>query len=196
MSQTRKAVVERKTGETLISVSLNLDGTGRYSIDTGIAFFDHMLSLLSKHSRVDLTIKAAGDLDVDCHHTVEDTGIALGQAVLSALGDKKGIRRYASAYVPMDEALVRAVLDMSGRPFIMYEVEFLCKEREEFNTGLVEEFMRGFAVEAKAALHVKLLYGKDGHHIAEAAFKALGVALGDAVRADERFGVPSTKGIL
>ncbi len=196
MNSSRKADLRRKTGETTISVNLDLDGTGRYSIETGIPFFDHMLSLFARHSRCDLEIKASGDLEVDSHHTVEDTGITLGQAVLESLGDKKGIRRYGFAYVPMDEALVRVVLDISGRPFVSYDVEFICGEREEFNTGLVEEFMRGFAVEAKSALHVKLLYGKDGHHIAEAAFKALGVALGDAVRADARFGIPSTKGKL
>ncbi len=196
MRGTRKVSVGRKTGETSISVVLDLDGTGEYSVDTGIPFFDHMLSLFARHGRFDMEVKAEGDLEVDSHHTVEDTGLALGEAVRKALGDKKGIRRYAFSYVPMDEALVRAVLDLSGRPFTVYDVKFPCKKREEFNTGLVEEFMRAFAVEAKAAVHIKLLYGKDGHHIAEAAFKALGVALGDAVRVDGRLDVPSTKGSL
>ena len=196
MSRTRKVSVERKTAETSISVVLDLDGRGEYSADTGVPFFDHMLSLFARHGRLDLEVKARGDLDVDSHHTVEDTGLALGQAVRKALGDKKGIRRYASSFVPMDEALVRVVLDLSGRPFTVYDVKFPCRKREEFNTGLVEEFMRAFSVEAGAAVHVKLLYGKDGHHIAEAAFKALGVALGDAVRVDGRLGVPSTKGSL
>lgn len=196
MSGARKAFVERKTGETRISADVNLDGRGDYSVDTGIAFFDHMLSLLVKHGRIDLKVEAEGDLEVDSHHTVEDTGIVFGQAVLKALGDKKGIRRYGFAFAPMDEALVRAVIDISGRPFTVFDVKFPCSKREEFNTGLVEEFMRAFSVEARAAVHMKLLYGKDGHHIAEAAFKALGVALGDAVRADGRPGVPSTKGSL
>ncbi len=196
MTGTRKVSVERKTGETSISAVLDLDGIGEYSVDTGIPFFDHMLSLFARHGRFDMEVKAEGDLEVDSHHTVEDTGLALGEAVRKALGDKKGIRRYAFSYVPMDEALVRAVLDLSGRPFTVYDVKFPCKKREEFNTGLVEEFIRAFAVEAKAAVHIKLLYGKDGHHIAEAVFKALGVALGDAVRTDGRLGVPSTKGSL
>jgi imidazoleglycerol-phosphate dehydratase len=196
MSVSRKASVKRKTGETSVSVSICLDGKGEYSIDTGIPFFDHMLSLFAKHGRLDLRVKAGGDLEVDSHHTVEDTGIALGQAVLKALGDKKGIRRYGFAFVPMDEALVRVVIDISGRPFTVYDVKFPCRKREEFNTGLVEEFMRAFSVEAKAALHVKLLYGKDGHHIAEAAFKAMGVALGDSLKADGKLDIPSTKGSL
>lgn len=193
---TRKASIERKTAETSIDAGVVLDGTGRCSADTGIPFFNHMLSLFAKHSRVDLKVKARGDLDVDSHHTVEDTGLVLGRAVLEALGDKKGIKRYGSAHVPMDEALVRAVLDLSGRPFLFYDVKFPCRKREEFNTGLVEEFMRAFASESKSTLHLALLYGKDGHHIAEAAFKALGAALGDAVRVDKRLGIPSTKGSL
>lgn len=192
----RKASVERRTGETSVSVSIDLDGTGVYSIDTGLAFFDHMLSLFARHGRFDLEAGAKGDLEVDGHHTVEDVGIVTGQAVLRALGDKAGIRRYGAAFVPMDEALVRAVVDISGRPFTVFDVKFPCRKSEEFNTGLVEEFMRAFAVESRSALHIKLLYGKNGHHIAEAAFKALGVAVGEAVKADARLGIPSTKGSL
>jgi imidazoleglycerol-phosphate dehydratase len=196
MSLTRKVSVERNTAETSIKLSLDLNSAGDYSVDTGIPFFDHMLSLFAKHGGFGLKLKAKGDLDVDSHHTVEDTGLVLGQALIKALGDKKGIKRYGCAYIPMDESLVRMVLDLSGRPFLVYDVKFPCKKREEFNTGLVEEFVRAFSSEAKAAVHVKLLYGKNGHHIAEAVFKALGAALGEAVRLDKKFGIPSTKGTL
>ena len=193
----RKSSYSRKTGETDIRVKFNLDGTGAAAVETGLPFLNHMLSLFARHGRFDLNLKADGDLEVDAHHTVEDVGITLGAAVGKALGDKKGIKRFGAAYVPMDEALARVVVDLSGRPFLNYDVDFPCRKKETFNTGLVEEFMRGFAMELKTTLHVKLLYGKDGHHIAESVFKALGIALDDATRIDPRItDVPSTKGKL
>ena len=179
---TRSATIDRKTSETAISLKLNLDGEGISQINTGIPFFDHMLTLFARHGLVDLKVEAKGDIDVDYHHTVEDVGLALGAALSQALGDKAGIRRYGSAYVPMDEALARVVVDCSGRPFLAYEVE---------------EFLRALSVQAGLTLHVSILAGRDAHHMAEAVFKALGRALDVAISHDARVkGIPSTKGIL
>ncbi len=193
----RKASLERKTKETGIGISINLDGKGDFKIDTGISILDHMLSAFAKHGKFDLKLKAKGDLQVDEHHTVEDTGIALGGCFLKALGKKEGIRRFGYGYVPMDEALVLVVVDISGRPYLNFNVKFPQKKREKFNPQLLEEFMRGFANESRVTLHVNLLYGKNNHHIMEAILKALGLALEQATRIDPRArDVPSTKGKL
>jgi imidazoleglycerol-phosphate dehydratase len=194
----REAVIERSTSETSIRTRLNLDGTGVSNVHSGIPFFDHMLTLFARHGLFDLDLDAKGDLEVDFHHTVEDAGITLGQAVAKALGDKKGIRRYGFAYVPMDEALVRAVIDLSGRPYLVYEppspVEAI---GGNFSFQLVEEFLRAIAVSAAMNLHVEILAGRDAHHMAEGVFKALARALDTATQIDPRVeGVPSTKGIL
>lgn len=196
-SPARTALVERKTTETDIRLELSLDGTGSSSVTTGVAFFDHMLTLMARHGLLDLTVAATGDIEVDYHHTVEDTGIALGQALARALGDKAGIRRYGHAYVPMDEALVRVVADISGRPFLAYEAPRGVEAIGLFPFQLVEEFLRAFAVNAGLTLHVSVLAGRDAHHMAEAVFKALGRAIDAAVLLDGRVrGVPSTKGLL
>lgn len=196
-SPARTALVERKTTETDIRLELSLDGTGSSSVTTGVAFFDHMLTLMARHGLLDLTVAATGDIEVDYHHTVEDTGIALGQALARALGDKAGIRRYGHAYVPMDEALVRVVADISGRPFLAYEAPRGVEAIGLFPFQLVEEFLRAFAVNAGLTLHVSVLAGRDAHHMAEAVFKALGRAIDAAVSLDGRVrGVPSTKGLL
>lgn len=193
----RVASVERKTGETEIKLALSLDGSGAPDIRTGIPFFDHMLTLFSRHGLFDLTVTARGDIEVDYHHTVEDVGITLGQAFAKALGDKAGIRRYGSAYVPMDEALARVVVDCSGRPFLSYEAPRGVEAIGMFPFQLVEEFLRALAVQAGLTLHVSILAGRDAHHMAEAIFKALGRALDVAVSRDERVkGIPSTKGVL
>ena len=193
----RKAFLERKTKETAIGIDINLDGTGEFEINTGIPFLDHMLSAFAKHAKFDLRVKGRGDLEVDEHHTVEDVGIALGTSILKALGDKKGIRRFGHAYVPMDEALALVVVDISGRPYLAFNVEFSHKRKEKFNPELIQEFMRALSTESKITIHVNLLYGKNNHHIMEAIFKALGLALGQAVRIDARVkSVPSTKGKL
>jgi imidazoleglycerol-phosphate dehydratase len=193
----RKILLRRKTKETEITVDMNLDGTGNFKVSTGIAFLDHMLSGFAKHGKFDLKLKARGDLEVDEHHTLEDTGIALGASLLKALGDKKGIRRFGHAYVPMDESLALVSVDISGRPYLCFNVDFPMKKREKFNPQLIEEFMRGLASEAKITLHVNLLYGKNSHHIIEAIFKALGLALEQATRVDPGLkAVPSTKGKL
>ena len=193
----RSASLERTTGETQIKLSLSLDGEGRSDIRTGIPFFDHMLTLLSRHGLLDLEIAAKGDIEVDYHHTVEDVGITLGQALSKALGDKTGIRRYGHAYVPMDEALARVVVDCSGRPFLAYEVPRGVEAIGLFPFQLVEEFLRAVAVNAGLTLHVSILAGRDAHHMAEAVFKALGRALDIAVSHDDRVkGIPSTKGVL
>lgn len=197
ISPARRAAVERSTGETRIQLSLTLDGQGRSEVRTGIPFFDHMLTLFAKHGLFDLTVAATGDIEVDFHHTVEDVGITLGQAFARALGDKAGIRRYAHAYVPMDEALARVVADCSGRPFLAYDAPRGVEPVGLFPFQLVEEFLRAFAVNAGLTLHVSVLAGRDAHHMAEAVFKALGRALDGAVFLDGRVdGIPSTKGVL
>jgi imidazoleglycerol-phosphate dehydratase len=194
---TRTATIDRKTSETTINLTLSLDGEGNSDVRTGISFFDHMLTLFARHGLFDLTVEAKGDIEVDFHHTVEDTGIALGQALAKALSDKSGIRRYGSAYVPMDEALARVVVDCSGRPFLAYEAPRGVEAIGLFPFQLVEEFLRALAVNAGLTLHVSILAGRDAHHMAEGIFKALGRALDIAVSHDERVkGIPSTKGVL
>ena len=194
----RTAEITRKTKETDISISINLDGKGENEIATGIGFFDHMLTALSKHSGIDMKISCKGDLEVDSHHSVEDVGIALGQAVAQALGDKLGIRRYGEAKIPMDEALGEAVIDISGRPFIVYNCTFKGDMMGTMDTQLVEEFMRSFAYNAGITLHISAPYGTNDHHKAEAMFKALARALRQAMEIDPRFEgqVISTKGSL
>jgi imidazoleglycerol-phosphate dehydratase len=193
----RSASLDRKTSETEIILRISLDGEGRSLIRTGIPFFDHMLTLFSRHGLIDLDVEAKGDIEVDYHHTVEDVGLALGAAFAKALGDKSGIRRYGSAYVPMDEALARVVVDCSGRPYLAYEVPRGVEAIGLFPFQLVEEFLRAFSVQAGLTLHVSILAGRDAHHMAEAIFKALGRALDVAVSRDDRVkGIPSTKGVL
>lgn len=193
----RTAEVFRKTSETEIALRLNLDGTGVSSVNTGIPFFDHMLTLFSRHGLFDLEVTAKGDLEVDLHHTVEDTGLALGQAIREALGDKSGIRRYGFAYVPMDESLARVVLDLSGRPYLAYEAPARLEPVGSFSFQLVEEFLRALSNQAAMNLHCAILAGTNSHHMAEAVFKALGRALDAATERDQRMsGVPSTKGVL
>jgi imidazoleglycerol-phosphate dehydratase len=202
----RSAKIERNTSETKISAELEIDGGGKSSIETGIPFFDHMLTLLAKHSLCDLALRCDGDLDIDFHHTVEDCGIALGQAFAQALGDKKGINRYGWAVVPMDEARVEVALDFSGRPVLVYEAELLLKNggavigrtaEDRFTPQLVEEFLRAFSTAAAMNLHVVVQAGRDAHHIIEGTFKALAKALDLACQINPRVqGVPSTKGVL
>jgi imidazoleglycerol-phosphate dehydratase len=194
----RIATVARETLETQISVSINLDGTGQSSFGTGIPFLDHMLDQIARHGLVDLEIKASGDLHIDDHHTVEDIGISLGQAFSQALGDKKGIMRYGHAYVPLDEALSRVVIDFSGRPGIEYRVKFPRARIGQFDVDLFHEFFQGFVNHASATLHIDNLHGTNSHHIAETMFKAFGRALRFAVSRDERMAgvIPSTKGSL
>jgi imidazoleglycerol-phosphate dehydratase len=197
MDSVRKAEFYRKTGETDVVVEVNLDGEGIYNINTGIGFFDHMLCLMSKHSITDLNIKAKGDLYVDGHHTVEDVGITIGKCVEKALGDKSGIKRYGTSFVPMDEALAMVSIDISGRPFLMFEAQFNSERVGELDSELVEEFFRAVAVHAGITLHIKVMYGKNTHHMIEGIFKAFGRALREAVSKDERIkGVMSTKGSL
>ena len=193
----RKAEIRRKTNETDITLRIAIDGSGKACADTGIGFFNHMLLLFARHGLFDLYVKASGDLDVDGHHTVEDTGIALGQALKEALGDKKSIKRYGASYVPMDEALAMVALDLSGRPFLVFEAGFTNERVGEMSTELVEEFFRAVACNAGINLHIKVFYGSNNHHIIEAVFKAFGRALDEATRTDERIeGVMSTKGTL
>lgn len=193
----RTARIQRTTGETRISLAIDLDGTGRSSIQTGVGFFDHMLTLLARHSLIDLDIQAEGDLHVEAHHTVEDVGICLGQALKQALGDKAGIRRYGDATVPMDETLVTAALDLSGRPFCVWMAEVPLETLGTFSSQLAEEFWRGFSSAGTFALHVVLHHGKNTHHIIEGIFKATARALRMAVEFDPRSsGIPSTKGVL
>ncbi len=193
----RRAAVTRKTAETDIRIELTLDGQGRHSVSTGIPFMDHMLSQMARHGLFDLTVKASGDLEVDDHHTAEDVGISLGEAFAKALGDKAGIRRYGEATVPMDEALARVVIDLSGRPYLVFQAAKLRGRIGTFAAELMKEFFKGFATHLKATVHVALLYGENKHHMAEAIFKALARALGMATSLDPRVhGVPSTKGRL
>ena len=194
----RTAEIKRKTNETDIAVSVNLDGSGTYDIETGIGFLDHMLDQLSKHSLIDIHVRAKGDLHIDFHHTAEDVGIALGEAIRQALGDKKGIRRYASSDLVMDGTLTRVALDVSGRPFLVWKVEFNRDKIGEMDTELFREWFQAFAMNAGITLHVECMYGDNNHHIAESAFKALARALRDAVEIDPRAKdkIPSTKGTL
>ena len=193
----RTAQEARKTTETDVSLSLDLDGDGQTSVSTGVGFLDHMLDLLGKHALFTLEIRASGDTEVDAHHTVEDVGICLGRALVAALGDKAGIRRFGSASVPMDEALADVSLDVSGRPFLVFEATFPTEKTGEFDAQLAEEFLRAVAVNAGLTLHVRVPYGRNTHHIVEAIFKAVARALREAVAVDPRVsGVPSTKGTL
>jgi imidazoleglycerol-phosphate dehydratase len=194
----RKAAISRETGETNITLSINLDGTGQTSIETGIGFLDHMLTLLGRHALMDFDIKAKGDLHVDFHHTAEDVGIALGQAFRQAIGDKKGIVRYADCLMPMDETLTRVALDISGRPFLVFRTSFPTPKVGDFDTELVREWFQAFAINAGVTLHVETLYGDNSHHIAESCFKGLARVLRQAVSVDPRAKdlVPSTKGTL
>lgn len=194
----RTASITRKTAETSITVEINLDGTGSYDNRTGVGFFDHMLDQLARHALIDMTIRAEGDLHIDDHHTVEDTGITLGQALTQAMGDKRGITRYGSCLLPMDDALVRAALDLSGRPFLVWNVDLPTQKIGTFDTELVREFFQALSTHGGITLHVDALHGVNSHHIAEAAFKAVARALRDALETDPRKAgdVPSTKGTL
>ena len=194
----RTSTIKRKTNETAIEVTINLDGTGTYDIATGIGFLDHMLDQLSKHSLIDIRVRAKGDLHIDFHHTAEDVGIALGEAVKQALGDKKGIRRYASSDLVMDGTLTRVALDVSGRPFLVWKVAFTAEKVGEMDTELFREWFQAFAMNAGITLHVENAYGDNNHHIAESAFKALARALRSAVEIDPKASnvSPSTKGTL
>ncbi len=194
----RTAKIERKTAETDISVEINLDGTGIYDNQTGVGFFDHMLDQLSRHALIDMTVRAKGDLHIDDHHTVEDVGIALGKAVAQAIGDKRGIVRYGSCMLVMDDTLVRAALDMSGRAYLIWKVDFTASKIGTFDTELVREFFTAFVMNAGMNLHIERLDGLNSHHIAEATFKAVARALRDALETDPRKAdaIPSTKGTL
>ena len=194
----RTATISRRTSETSIDVTVDLDGAGVYQVETGIGFFDHMLEQLSRHSLIDLNVVTKGDLHIDQHHTVEDTGLAIGEAVAKALGEKRGIRRYAEALSPMDETLTRVVIDISGRPFLVWKTEFSQKRLGEMDTEMFEHFFHSFAQTAGITLHIETLYGQNNHHIAESAFKGLARALRQAVEIDPRKAdaIPSTKGTL
>lgn len=194
----RTATITRQTAETEISVEINLDGTGRYDNQTGVGFFDHMLDQLSRHSLIDMTIRAQGDYHIDDHHTVEDTGIALGQALTAALGDKKGINRYGECHLAMDDAQVRCALDLSARPYLIWNVTFEAQKIGTFDTELVREFFQGFSTHGGITLHVDQIHGFNAHHVAEAAFKSVARALRTAVETDPRKAdaIPSTKGAL
>ena len=194
----RKASIERKTTETQIAVSIDLDGTGAYDVKSGIGFLDHMLELLSRHSLIDIKLRAKGDTHIDFHHTTEDSGIALGQVFAKALGNRKGIRRYADCLLPMDEALTRAAIDVSGRPYLIWKVDFPRPKIGEFDTELVREWFQAFAMNAGVTLHVETLHGDNCHHIAESCFKALARVLRGAIEIDPRQKnrIPSTKGSL
>lgn len=193
----RKAEIARITGETDIKLNLLLDGSGKSNIDTGVGFLDHMLTLFAKHGLLDMAVKAKGDLKVDAHHTVEDVGITLGQAIKEALGIKESIKRYGTQFIPMDEAFAMVSVDLGGRPFLVFDAEFTSDRLGEMDTELVEEFFRAVAFNAGMNLHIKVLYGSNNHHIAEAIFKAFGRAIDEASRIDDRIiGVMSTKGML
>jgi imidazoleglycerol-phosphate dehydratase len=194
----RQATISRKTKETQITATVDLDGSGTFDVKTGIGFLDHMLEQLARHSMIDITLKAAGDLHIDFHHTAEDTGIVLGQAVAEALGDKKGITRYADVHLPMDDTLTRVAVDVSGRPYLVWKVEFSKPKVGEMDTELFREWFQAFAQNARITLHVENLYGENNHHIAETCYKGLARALRRAVEPDPRQAgrVPSTKGTL
>lgn len=194
----RTATIARQTSETSIDVTVNLDGTGTYDVSTGVGFFDHMLEQLSRHSLIDLTVRTTGDLHIDAHHTVEDTGIAIGEAFAKALGDKRGIRRYGDALSPMDETLTRVALDISGRPWLVWKVAFTQAQLGTMDTEMFGHFCHSFAQAAGITLHVETLYGTNNHHIAESIFKGLARALRTATEIDPRKGdaIPSTKGVL
>ena len=194
----RKATIDRKTSETELTVTVDLDGTGAYDIKTGVGFLDHMLEQLARHSLIDIALQAKGDLHIDFHHTAEDCGIAIGQAVAKALGARKGIRRYASADLAMDGTLTRAAIDVSGRPFLVWKVAFTAHKIGEFDTELVREWFQAFAIHAGLTLHVETFYADNSHHIAESCFKAVARALRDALEIDvrQKDRVPSTKGTL
>ncbi|NLD48888.1 MAG: imidazoleglycerol-phosphate dehydratase HisB [Clostridiaceae bacterium] len=193
----RKTEINRKTNETDIFLSLDMDGTGKSSISTGVGFLDHMLNLFSRHGLFDLTVKAKGDLEVDAHHTVEDVGIVLGQAIKNSLGEKKSIKRYGSSFVPMDEALAMVALDLGGRPFLVFDAVLKCERLGNMETELVEEFFRAVSYNSGMNLHIKVHYGSNTHHIIEAVFKAFGRALDEASSLDGRIeGVMSTKGTI
>lgn len=194
----RSASITRKTAETDISVKIDLDGTGTYDNQTGVGFFDHMLDQLARHALIDMEIRCKGDLHIDDHHTVEDVGIALGQALAQAVGDKKGIRRYGACLLPMDDALVRAALDISGRPYLVWNLAMPTAQIKTFDTELVREFFQAFSTHGGLTLHVDALHGINSHHVAEAAFKSVARALRDALEIDPRKAdaIPSTKGTL
>jgi len=192
----RTATVERTTGETSVKVTLTLDGSGVVDVDTGVPFFDHMLAQLGKHGGFDLSVRTDGDTHVDAHHTVEDTSIALGQALREALGDKAGIRRFGDALVPLDETLVQVAVDLSGRPYVVHEEPEIVELIGTYDTTLTKHVFESFAASAQVCLHVRVLAGRNAHHVVEAQFKAVARALRDAVRLDGVAGVPSTKGVL
>lgn len=194
----RTASLSRKTAETEIALNINLDGTGNYDISTGVGFFDHMLDQLARHSLIDMTVKAKGDYHIDDHHTVEDVGIALGQALSKALGDKRGIRRYGDCHLAMDDTLIRSALDLSARPFLIWNVDMPTQKIGTFDTELVREFFQAFSTHGGITLHVDKLHGLNSHHIAEATFKSVARALRNAVEPDPRKAdaIPSTKGML
>ena len=194
----RKAVVERATRETRVTAEVNLDGTGRYEVATGVGFLDHMLEQLSRHSLIDLTLRAEGDLHIDFHHTTEDTGIVIGQAIAQALGDRRGIRRYGNATIPMDETLTRVSVDVSNRPYLIWRVTFSRPKLGEMDTELFKEWFQAFAQNAGITLHVENAYGENTHHMVESCYKGLARALRDAIERDSRIAgeVPSTKGVL
>jgi imidazoleglycerol-phosphate dehydratase len=194
----RKATIDRKTTETSVSVTVDLDGSGTFDVKTGVGFLDHMLEQLARHSLIDFTVRAEGDTHIDFHHTTEDSGIALGQAVAKALGERKGIRRFASLHLPMDEALTRAAIDVSGRPYLIWKVAFPRSKIGDFDTELVREWFQAFAMNAGVTLHIETLYGDNCHHIAESCFKALARSLREAIEIDPRQKdrIPSTKGTL
>lgn len=194
----RKASIDRKTTETEVSVTVALDGSGAYDVKTGVGFLDHMLEQLARHSLIDIKLRAKGDTHIDFHHTVEDSAIALGRAIAKALGDRKGIRRYASLHLPMDETLTRVAIDVSGRPYLVWKVAFSRPRIGDFDTELVREWFQAFAMNAGVTLHVETLYGDNSHHIAESCFKALARALREAIEIDPRQKdrIPSTKGSL
>lgn len=194
---TRISKVERSTKESQVKVELNLDGTGKIEVDTGVPFFDHMLSQLGKHAGFDLSVKTSGDVEVDSHHTVEDTSLALGQALREALGDKSGIRRFGDALVPLDEVIVQAAVDLSGRPYLVHRQPEIVELIGTFDTTLGKHIWESFVAEARIALHIRVIEGRNAHHVFEAQFKAVARALRDAVTLDPRVsGVPSTKGVL
>src|SRR6188768_2753549 len=197
-TEARRAAVKRRTKETTITASVDVDGTGAYDVATGVGFLDHMIEQLARHSLIDITLRAEGDLHIDQHHTTEDSGIVLGQALAKALGDKKGIARYGFAYLPMDDTLTRVALDVSGRPYLVWKVTFTRSKVGEMDTELFREWFQAFAQNAGITLHVETVYGDNNHHIAESAFKALARALRDAVEIDMRAPgrIPSTKGVL